>query len=492
MKRYYIIVIILLSTLFFIIRNTSTLHFLLDLEKTPEQKSKAFLKKEMVHHRTVYKKLVNSKGAFVEFNPYDYSGLYIAKKALDSLKTVYGFIRIIEDDESEISEEQLNNHINASVKTWQNSKFSKHVSFQDFLNFMLPYRAGKEHLSNYKRQLLETFSNEFEGIENLNTPLEAVNKLNNAFKEKIMFDLRSHAQLNSPGVLEVLTQQKGSCIDITQFTAITMRTAGLAVAIDECPIWAHRNAGHQWNSFLNSDGNWVPFSGAEKNPDEFDSINDSVKAPKIFRHTFSSQPNFAPSVETKTDIPPLFRNNHRIDVTHEYVNTSNVTVKLKDSLIDNKIIYLAVFNAEKWKIVSWAKINNGIAKFKEMGNNNIVYLPVFYKNGITIPTSKPFLLTPTKKIIFSPKTLSNKFFNLKNYNKFFDSKWNIGKPQPGWKMELFYWNNKWVSCGIVKIADSKTLDYTIPQGGLYLIKSYNFKNTWQRVFSIENSEQVWY
>ncbi|GAA3582034.1 hypothetical protein [Snuella lapsa] len=266
-----------------------------------------------------------------------------------------------------------------------------------------------------------------------------------------------------------------------------------AVAVDECPTWAHRNSGHQWNAFLDATTRWIPFGGAETNPDEFDVINDSVKAPKIFRHTFSFQEDFAPKNIANRDIPPIFRQKNRIDVTSEYVNTSDITIALDNSIeLNNDILYLAVFNADQWKIVSWASINDGNATFKQMGNNNIVYLPVFYRDNKIIPAAPPFILTPKEKTPIIPNLSEKEYVSLKYYNKFYDIEWHIGRPKTGWKMELFYWDNQWISCGTQVVKADRVLTFKAPTDGLYLIRSYNFANTWQRIFTIENGEQVWF
>ena len=96
-----------------------------------------FIQQELSNHKTVYKKLVDDQGEFVDFSPYDYNTLYEARGVLDSLKNIYGLVKIEEEDAWKISDEQLKNHINSSIETWKNSKFTSHVSFTDFSNYLL-------------------------------------------------------------------------------------------------------------------------------------------------------------------------------------------------------------------------------------------------------------------------------------------------------------------------------------------------------------------
>lgn len=453
-----------------------------------------FLQKNMAIHSSNSYELIDFKGNSVKFYPYNYTSLYKAKNAFDSLSENLALVQIHQNDEENISDVFLKEHIEKSIKLWKDSKFTKTVSFKDYANYILPYRAGEEEFIEYNDSILHKFAKAFDSIKSVKKPLQAVQILNNKLKENLIFDLRSHADLKRPSIIDVLKSRKGSCKSLTETTAQVMRMASLAVAIDECPVWGHRNSGHQWNAFLDENGKWIPFGGAETNPDEFKKIHDSVKAPKIYRHTYAVQENFSPPIANAQNIPIIFRKNNKIDVTKEYVETSNVTINVKERKgIYNSLLYLAVFNAEEWKIVSWSQINNGKAEFRNMGNNNVVYLPVYYHNGKTTPATSPFLLTPTGKKNIEPDLTKKQSLTMAKYNKFYDLKWNIGIPKKNWKMELFYWDSKWVSLGICKVGNDLKLHYkNVPSNALFLIKSLDWDNTWQRIFTIEENNPVWF
>lgn len=453
-----------------------------------------FINTNISTHKTFYGQLISSDGTFTKYSPYNYKDLYTAMDALDSLKFSHTLVTVKEEDQRIIPKAFLEYHIKKSIKTWQNSSFSSHVEFNDFTEYILPYRAGKESFSTYQDSIPKLFFKILDSLNKLKTPLEAVTLINSELKNRLVFDLRSHLDLSEPDMLTLIAKKKGSCESLTQCAVLTIRAFGLAGAIDECPVWAHRNAGHQWNAFLDSENKWVPFGGAEKNPDEFDTINDSVKVPKIFRHTFSVREGFSPSLENKADIPQVFRNRNRIDVTHEYVSTSDVSLKIPmNDVLTNQYVYLAVFNAEQWKIVTWSKLENGKALFKNIGNNNIIYLPVFYQKGNVIPASDPFVLTPNNTQIIKPDFGSLSHVTLEHFNKFYDIIWNVGDPEIGSKMELFYWKNKWISCGVYEIDEDRSLNFeNVPEDALYWIKKHGELNTWQRIFTLKDDKQIWF
>ncbi len=388
----------------------------------------------------------------------------------------------------------LQKHVRRMLKTRRNSLSEERVGSDIFNEFILPYRGANEKFADYHQTIENLFCEVIENFSEYLTTREKVIAINSELTKILKFDLRSHALLEEPSIPEVLVEGKGSCNSLTSVAALTMRFFGIPAAIDECPVWAHRNSGHRWNAFLDDTGLWIPFSGAETNPDEFNVINDSVKAPKIFRHTFSIQKGFQPPGISPGDMPPVFQFSNRTDVTQLYVSTSDVEIYPNPDIVGNeKIIYLSVFNDQEWQIVSWAPIENGKAIFRKVGNNNIIYLPVLYKKGVTIPVAHPFILSANSMKTIVPYKNQTINMELKYHNVFYDFKWNIGLTKPGRNIELYYWENGWVLCGKYRAGEDHILRFTdVPGGALYWIKSNEWVNTWQRIFTIENGEQVWY
>ncbi|MCX6225309.1 MAG: hypothetical protein NTV01_11280 [Bacteroidia bacterium] len=467
--------------------------FLVDSSWFYTLRASGFVRSNIKYHKSIERKLINSKGEETTFDPYRYPTLYRANAALDSMLGSYTLVSEEISDRVAIPDKELKKHIRQSIHSWRNSPFARHVSFTQFREYILPYRAGNEPYTAYSDEIIRKYSWIYDSLVNNPNPVEAVTLINEELKSWLAFDLRSHADLNEPGILEILKQKRGSCNSLTQFAAQTCRTFGIPVAIDECPFWAHRNSGHSWNVVLDTLGKWVPFGGAETNPFEFTAINDSVKVPKIYRHLFSKNPLFQPPFKTLTDIPALFRSPNLLDVTDEYVETSSVTIHPGNSSGKGKrILYLAVFNSNEWCIVAWSNIKRGKARFAHLGNHSIVYLPVYYLDGRIIPAAPPFVLTPEKAAPINPDSLNVQNVALPLYNKFYAEDWKTGFPEASWELELLYWNNRWVSVGKTK-TDQELLKYrNIPSNELYLLRFTDKANTWQRIFKINNGEQVWY
>ena len=54
-----------------------------------------------------------------------------------------------EDDIKSVRADFLIKHIDTAFNVWQESKFAKHYSFDDFCHYILPYRMGNEPLSDW-------------------------------------------------------------------------------------------------------------------------------------------------------------------------------------------------------------------------------------------------------------------------------------------------------------------------------------------------------
>jgi hypothetical protein len=93
----------------------------------------------------------------------------------------------------------------------------------------------------------------------------------------------------------------------------------------------------------------------------------------------------------------LFKRTDFIDVTEEYVPTTDVKIKLADTLRTKNYAYLCVFNNESWVPIYWGNIDNDEVVFKKMGRN-IVYITSFFAKGSLTTYGNPFILDKTGKI----------------------------------------------------------------------------------------------
>lgn len=463
------------------------------LSKQEESKAKDFLFANRRHYSYVETSLVGAGGNRIPFSPYQFANLYGALDTLETLKVFNTVYSKPYPDSVVVSDDFINAHAMRRLAQWRSSPYYRSLAWEEFCEYWLPYRMETEKFCDYRSAFDERYGYIGDSLEAGTDIVRAANLLQSDLRKWLAFDLRDHASLNQPSVLETMELEKGGCRGITTLTTLALRNIGIVSTIDECPVWAHRNSGHQWNVIRTESGEWIPFNGAEDSIGAvFPTLNDSVKAPKIYRKQFSRNPDFAPPV-SREQTPVLFLNTCRKDVTANYQKTVDVTITPTHEHEDS-VLYLAVFNAEVWKIVSWAALENGKATFKNMGCNDIVYLPVYYYRRTTLPAGNPFVLhkdgSRTELQADTTRLLDRK---LTYSNRFYDIQWLQSQSSPGRILELYYWDNYWRLCDTYTTLPGRPLSFrNVPEGALYLIKGVDFDNTWQRIFTLDGNEQRWY
>lgn len=462
-------------------------------------RAERFLKENMSGYGWTEDYLLDPRtGDTIHFTPYDYRTLYVATDVLDSLKRASRLVHTVYRDDERLTSDSVRRIVRRAMRRWKTSPYARHLSFDDFCEFLLPYRVGKEPLESdsWRDTIRARYAYLFDSVPT--DPITAAACINEDMKQWMVFDLRSHALLREPSISELVAEGRGSCRALSILFVQLMREMGIPAAIDECPIWAHRNSGHEWTVVMDTTGRWRPFEPAEFGPDEFRSVGENTRTPKIFRRTFSFDHTFYPPVD-RADMPSLFTTFNRRDVTREYVSVSDVTI-VPDRNLDksNGVLYLAVFNAEAWRPVAWAEIDGrGRAHFRDMGNRDILYLPVFYRSGHCYPAGTPFVLDSTGGICFieadreRSQELDMGFVNL-----YWTTLWDTFVPAPGRRLELFYWDDDWIFCDSTDTGgepEYRTRFCGVPVGGLYWIRG-PWKNTWQRPFQADSVSEgsVWY
>ena len=187
----------------------------------------------------------------------------------------------------------------------------------------------------------------------------------------------------------------GTCIDYTFAATALLRSKGIPVSIDYTPQWPDRSMGHYWNTVLTERRKKYEFNGFESNPSE--EHYPDAKFAKVFRMTYKPNSELLELIHQGRALPPTLSNIFCKDVTDEYLETSDITVRLFPGRPEGDNVYLAVFNNFEWKPIYWGYVRGNKARFKGMGRN-VLYLPVLWKNEKPIPVGDPFFLDMTGDI----------------------------------------------------------------------------------------------
>ncbi|WP_288738772.1 hypothetical protein [uncultured Parabacteroides sp.] len=299
--------------------------------------------------------------------------------------------------------EQLIREIDRSFKAWKENAYTQNDSFEDFCRYVLPYRFAE---GTYFDQARDTFYQRHASIFKDNTMdfRKVTDSLHRMYSD-LMHNNWAAASMPIYNAASFEQVKRGSCDDKAWYNCLMMSALGMGVAIDFVPEWGNRAGGHSWNSLVVGGETYPfePFWDDDRwkykriyNNECFDLLWGKFRLPKVYRRTFEhhfSGPLGNDAV-SREDIPPLFKNPFMEDVSSQYFQTTDVKITITEHIPENtRYCYLCVFGAKEWQPVQWGKIEwNKKVTFKGMGRD-IVYLPMFYQNGVLTPAASAFILT---------------------------------------------------------------------------------------------------
>lgn len=148
------------------------------------------------------------------------------------------------------------NHIEWAFKVWREQPWGKHVDFDTFCEYILPYRIGDEPLSLWRKEIYERYSpilDEFRKTDEADNPKTAAQLLMDtlrkaAYRNTALFPAGPHL---GPDVLKWHT---GSCREFTDAMIYVLRALGIPCGVDRVMVLGDNNASHFWNFVLDKEG----------------------------------------------------------------------------------------------------------------------------------------------------------------------------------------------------------------------------------------------
>jgi hypothetical protein len=300
-----------------------------------------------------------------------------------------------------ISAAYLIDNIDRAFDDWQNGRWAKHLTFEEFCEYLLPYKAAEcQTLDNWREYFADTLYGDLQYL-----PYNA-HSSHSAYwacyeiQQKLIKLLPKRGIDVSPRYPVrrmcslIHTLLKKDCDDNTVANVSVMRARGIPLMIDFTPQWPNRGRGHAWCVLFENIGKNRCFNGLDNL--RYSYIGDPVA--KVFRRCYAINSELLELNLTEKNIPGLFRNLHIHDVSDEYQRTDDVTVNL--DIDGGKYAYLSVFNNAHWTPVQFGKVSGKRALFKKMGRD-VIYLPLCLLEGQKsfVPVASPFILTLRGEVI---------------------------------------------------------------------------------------------
>lgn len=194
----------------------------------------------MKNHGYLEYKLVDSAGNNVDFNVLDYSDYEHLLDGWDELEDNRGKIHFEKDtfynDYNEITAGYLIKNIDLAYKAWDENPWAQHLDFDQFCEYILPYRSSNEPIEEWREYFIKELSWVKDSVKNPSDPIEAACFVNDYIKSWFRFDPRYYEHPTDQGLQEMLNVKLGRCEDMTNLAIYAMRAMGIPVMSDFTPI----------------------------------------------------------------------------------------------------------------------------------------------------------------------------------------------------------------------------------------------------------------
>ena len=304
-----------------------------------------------------------------------------------------------------ISAQQLTSNIDLAFKAWREMPWSRHVSKDVFLEYVLPYRCSETYSSTAR----QFFWNRYHGIAD-SLPHETDP---HRIADIIVADIDSWMTedpalanklpaLATASLDDCLLGRIGTCANVTEVKITALRAVGIPVAYDYIVNWGSSNSSHSWLKIIDPsdtvtskiDNRQVPgntqhiISGSSydgfplfENLPKGVSVSYKRTVPKVYRSTYALHD------------PDGMPDSHTADVTADYVETADINYPLPRPVSNAVDCQLMCFDNTDWTPVCQGKISvsGRHAKFRAIGKN-IVYLPVLTFGGRSMMPCDPFVV----------------------------------------------------------------------------------------------------
>lgn len=361
------------------------------------------------HHLFFQQENLECQNILKNFSAEDVS--YGKLQQYDSIRNVYAMkfaslpapvVGTFANDIQKISGDFLKEHIDACFEQFRKNPLLKKLSFEDFKEFILPYRTAEESLDmsgmcmrQFWRETIES-ENIRTSIGQFKTYVEKMRWLNGRIKNNMhlgMYDL-------------LMPKFKKDCFNITTWTCDIFRANGVPVVLEYTPQYRDRIRRHYWCASPDSNGIVVPYTVPDNNLLE-DWERALQYAGKVFRLSFGVNKQSPSFIASESEYVPKTLNSALIhDVTWRYHQT--VTLKLPfDSLTSNHLAYLCFFARDKLQPVAWGKINKGTVVFEQVPINTL-FFPAYYVGQTIQPFGEPFILVGDRQTVDIPLPFTKK------------------------------------------------------------------------------------
>ena len=294
----------------------------------------------------------------------------------------------------------LIDNIDKSYTQWSTCAWAAHLTFEEYLEWLLPYKATElQEMDAWRDTLLAHFGN---GLVNpvkndveYGTAIGVADMIRSAASHALnRYGLYTRAGLPLLSAYLQAHQTYGDIPDYALTAVLAFRSAGVPAVLDETPVGSRGTAATKWYVILSDRG--------EELTSEWDLATmigggffPYERGPKVYRTTFAINKKRMEYRQKAKYVYPFELG--RKDVTSKYFLTSDLSIPVDKNVrkqIKDKYVYIASAvrdESNPWRIVDFGEIRHGKACFQDMGRE-VLYTVMGYDGKQLISISAPFIL----------------------------------------------------------------------------------------------------
>ena len=301
-------------------------------------------------------------------------------------------------------------NIDVAFETWNRVPWAKYYSFDDFCEWILPYRVGDEPLESWRKAYYDHYHPILDSLYQGENILEAADALNKYLKYETPFSPNSDFDLPHLGAKYLLKYRLGTCKETTDHTVYIFRSLGFPVGIDEYLYSPSNQNSHVWNILKNTDGKPLSFWYMDSR-DLAVGMTDGRKKGKVYRMQYGAQEEKYQGVYKDNNTPPVVRNPLLKDVTEEYFGSNEYPVGI-DGKGKGRFVALGIFTPFGYVPVDVA-LRDGDRAIVRNIEPEVIYQPLCNEKGLFQPCGYPFMIKDDTVRTFVPDMDKNVSLSIK-------------------------------------------------------------------------------